>query len=128
MSIINQSSIEAMGTATPKSGGSILRLAGVLTRTGHKSHATIYDRIKRGTFPRPVPIGARAVGWPESEVEQINAAHIAGADESTIRLLVENIHRERATRLQCLMAGIAADPPKPAPASAGSVVELRGRA
>ena len=40
---------------------------------------------------------ARAVGWPESEVEQINAAHIAGADESTIRLLVENIHRERET-------------------------------
>ncbi len=105
----------------------ILRLNGVLTRTGHKSHATIYDRIKRGTFPRPVPIGARSVGWPESEVEQINAAHIAGADENTIRLLVENIHRERAARLKCLMGGIPADLPKPAPATAGNVAELGAR-
>lgn len=106
----------------------ILRLSGVLTRTGHKSHATIYDRIKRGTFPRPVPIGARSVGWPESEVEAINAAHIAGADENTIRLLVENLHRERESRLKCLMAGIPADLPKPAPASAGNVVDLGARA
>lgn len=101
----------------------ILRLNGVLTRTGHKSHATIYDRIKRGTFPRPVPIGARSVGWPENEVEAINAAHIAGADEGTIRLLVENLHRERETRLKCLMGGTAANP---APAQAGNVRELRG--
>lgn len=94
----------------------ILRLNSVLTRTGHKSHATIYDRIKRGTFPRPVPIGARSVGWPENEVEAINAAHVAGADEVTIRLLVENIHRERAARLQALMGGISADLSKLPPA------------
>lgn len=106
----------------------ILRLNGVLTRTAHKSHATIYDRIKRGTFPRPVPIGARSVGWPESEVDAINAAHIAGADEGTMRLLVENIHRERAARLQCLMGGIPSDLPRPTPASVGNMVGLGMRA
>lgn len=101
----------------------ILRLNGVLTRTGHKSHATIYNRIKTGLFPRPVPIGARSVGWPESEVEAINAAHIAGADESTIRHLVENLHREREQRLKCLMGGMAADS---APTQPTNVRELRG--
>jgi len=101
----------------------ILRLGDVLTRTGHKSHCTIYDRIKAGTFPRPVPIGARAVGWPDFEVEAINAAHIAGADQNTIRLLVENIHRDREIRFRHLMAGNA---PAAAPANPGNVVNLSG--
>ncbi len=82
----------------------ILRLHGVLNATGHKSASSIYDRIKAGTFPRPVPIGARAVGWPDYEVEQINAARIAGADDDTIRALVENLHAERARKLALLLA------------------------
>ena len=106
----------------------ILRLNGVLTCTGHKSATTVYDRIRRGLFPRPVPIGARSVGWPDFEVEAINASHIAGADEVTIRLLVENIHRERAARLQALMGGIPADLPRPAPASASNKAGLGGGA
>ena len=83
---------------------SILRLSGVLNATGHRSPSSIYDRIKAGTFPRPVPIGARAVGWPDYEVEQINAARIAGADDDTIRALVENLHAERARKLALLLA------------------------
>jgi prophage regulatory protein len=31
---------------------------------------TIYSLIKEGEFPRPVPIGGRAVGWVENEVIQ----------------------------------------------------------
>jgi len=100
-----------------------LRLKGVLLSTGHKSHCTIYDRIKRGLFPRPVTIGARSVAWPDFEVEAINAAHVAGADDATIRALVERLHAERATRFQRLLAG---DVPEPAPASAGNVVKLSG--
>jgi prophage regulatory protein len=37
-------------------------------RTGLK-RSTIYDKIKAGTFPKPVKLGARAVAWPEAEVE-----------------------------------------------------------
>ncbi|MGM9402548.1 helix-turn-helix transcriptional regulator [Aliiroseovarius sp. KMU-71] len=32
------------------------------------SRSTIYDQMERGTFPRPVRIGTRAVAWRESEV------------------------------------------------------------
>ena len=32
------------------------------------SRSTIYDRIKKGTFPAAVSLGGSAVGWPESEI------------------------------------------------------------
>ena len=37
-------------------------------RTGLK-RSTIYDKMKAGTFPKPVKLGARAVAWPEAEVD-----------------------------------------------------------
>jgi len=46
----------------------ILRRKQVETRTG-LSRSTIYERIKTGTFPAPVSIGAKAVGWLESEID-----------------------------------------------------------
>ena len=48
-------------------GLSILRCKQVQARTG-LARSTIYLHIKTGAFPRPVPLGARAVGWLESEV------------------------------------------------------------
>jgi len=27
------------------------------------SHSTLYSMMKEGNFPRPIPIGARAIGW-----------------------------------------------------------------
>jgi len=47
----------------------ILRLPAVKARTG-LSRSTIYLRVAAGTFPPPISLGARAVGWVESEVEQ----------------------------------------------------------
>ena len=46
----------------------ILRLPLVKARTG-LSRSTIYQRIKEGTFPEPISLGIRAVGWVESEVD-----------------------------------------------------------
>lgn len=47
----------------------ILRLPAVRARTG-LSRSTIYLRVAEGTFPKPVSLGARAVGWIESEIQQ----------------------------------------------------------
>lgn len=46
----------------------VLRLPRVKARTG-LSRSTIYLRIAEGTFPKPVSLGDRAVGWLESEIE-----------------------------------------------------------
>ena len=48
-------------------GLSILRRKQVEARTG-LARSTIYHHIKAGTFPRPIPLGPRAVGWLESDV------------------------------------------------------------
>jgi len=56
----------------------ILRLPAVKMRTG-LSRSSIYLRIAQGTFPAPVSLGARAVGWVESEVEDWLARQIAGS-------------------------------------------------
>lgn len=45
----------------------ILRLPAVKAATG-LSRSTIYDRIQQGTFPAPISLGGKAVGWLASEV------------------------------------------------------------
>lgn len=47
---------------------SILRLPEVKSRTG-LSRSTIYQRINLNTFPKPVSIGERAIGFVESEIQ-----------------------------------------------------------
>lgn len=46
----------------------ILRRPDVEARTG-LSRSTIYQWMKEGTFPQPVALGARLVGWRESDIE-----------------------------------------------------------
>jgi prophage regulatory protein len=46
----------------------ILRLRAVQDWTG-LSRSMIYALIKEGTFPKPIPLGARAVGWLESDIQ-----------------------------------------------------------
>lgn len=46
----------------------ILRRPVVVERTG-LSDTSIWREVKAGRFPRPVPLGRRAVGWVESEVD-----------------------------------------------------------
>ena len=44
------------------------------------SRSTIYAAVKAGTFPAPVRIGARAVAWRVSEIEQwLEARPLASA-------------------------------------------------
>jgi len=59
----------------------ILRRKEVEARTG-LSRSTIYHRIKLGTFPAPVPLGDKAVGWIESEIEGFLADCIAQRDNN----------------------------------------------
>ncbi|MFC7462617.1 helix-turn-helix transcriptional regulator [Hydrogenophaga defluvii] len=82
----------------------ILRLPAVKAEMGHRSHASIYNAIRAGLFTNPVPIGQRAVGWPDNEVQAINAARIAGQSDDQIRELVKQLHAKRAQKLAVLMA------------------------
>lgn len=46
----------------------ILRRKQVEARTG-LARSTIYDHVRAGTFPAPISLGEKAVGWIESEID-----------------------------------------------------------
>jgi len=60
---------------------SILRLPIVKARTG-LSRSTIYQRVADGNFPKPVNLGARAVGWLEAEIDAWLTAQIERSRKS----------------------------------------------
>jgi len=47
----------------------ILRRPEVEARTG-LSRSTLYAMMAEGEFPRPIRLGKRAVGWPESAISR----------------------------------------------------------
>ena len=56
-----------------------MRLPATMAATG-LSRSNIYSQIQRGEFPKPVKLGAKAVGWVEDEVAQYNERKIAARD------------------------------------------------
>jgi prophage regulatory protein len=56
----------------------LIRLPQVEFLTGLK-RAHLYGLARRGLFPRPLKIGARASAWRASQVEAWIAARISGA-------------------------------------------------
>ena len=53
----------------PKKPGRLLRLPAVEERTGFKK-SSVYAGVKAGTFPAPVRLSARAVGWREEDIDR----------------------------------------------------------
>ena len=58
----------------------VLRRKAVEAKTGH-STSTIYEKMAAGVFPRPIKLGARAVGWLEEEIESYIERRIAERDQ-----------------------------------------------
>ena len=58
----------------------VLRLPGVKRRTG-LSRSSLYLRIAEGTFPKPIPLGDRAVGWLSNEVDAWVSSRVAERDQ-----------------------------------------------
>lgn len=67
-----------------------LRLPRVINRLGI-SKATLYVQINAGTMTPGAPVGSRAVGWPEHEIDAIARARFAGCTDDEIRGLVRSL-------------------------------------
>lgn len=46
----------------------LIRIKEVMNRTG-LARSTVYKYINEDKFPKPIKLGARAVAWVESEIE-----------------------------------------------------------
>ena len=73
----------------------ILRLPEVKRVLGHRADASVYNAIRAGLFTAGVAIGQRARGWPDYEIDAINAARVAGKSDDEIRELVKALHAKR---------------------------------
>lgn len=60
-----------------------LRLPEVIALVGIK-RTVIYERIKAGTFPAPIQIGARAVAWSEDDVANWQQNLVRGVKKTAI--------------------------------------------
>ncbi len=61
-----------------QSPGPLLRLPSVEAQTG-LSKSEIYRRIKGGTFPKPIKLGARSIAWPAAQIDAWVKSLIEGA-------------------------------------------------
>lgn len=59
----------------------VLRLNEVIAKTG-RSRSTIYADIERGTFPQPIKLGPRAIGFVSEEIDGWISARIAARDQA----------------------------------------------
>ncbi|MBE0400379.1 AlpA family transcriptional regulator [Halomonas sp. FME1] len=55
-------------TAQAQTALIILRRKQVEARTG-LARSTIYQHVRAGTFPAPISLGAKSVGWLSTEVD-----------------------------------------------------------
>jgi prophage regulatory protein len=75
----------------------ILRRPAVQAKTG-RPRSSLYQDIADGLFPAPIRLGVRSSGWPEAEVDAVNAARIAGTPDSELRALVAQLMAARKAR------------------------------
>ncbi len=47
----------------------LIKLKEVLNKTG-LGRSTLYNLMGTSQFPKPIPLGFRAVGWLESEIDE----------------------------------------------------------
>jgi prophage regulatory protein len=60
-----------------------LRLPAVIEMVGMK-RATIYKRMKAGTFPEPVQLGPRSVAWDETAIANWQASLQSGVKKGLV--------------------------------------------
>ena len=70
-------------TGPGKDGRRILRIAGVVAKTG-LSRSTLWRLTKAGLFPAPVVLAARAVGWFDDEIDSYLEARAAERAAGTV--------------------------------------------
>ncbi|EAW26002.1 putative transcriptional regulator [Alteromonadales bacterium TW-7] len=75
----------------------IIRRTEVLEKIG-RSKSSLYNDIKEGLFVPPISIGARAVGFVESECEKVIQAMIAGYSKNQLKALVKEIVNNRGIK------------------------------
>ena len=60
------------------------------------TRSTIYRAIDKGLFTLPISLGGGRVAWPQTEVQALNQARIAGKSDAEIMALVIELEALRS--------------------------------
>jgi prophage regulatory protein len=83
-----------MQTVTPMPTFAWQRLPQLLERY-RCGCTTLYRRVGTGLIPPPVKLGPNTSAWPQHELDAIDRARLAGADDTEIRGLVQQLVIDR---------------------------------
>lgn len=60
--------------------------------------SSLYTKISKGLFPKPVKMGSRKIAWPLYEVDQMIAFYLSTTDEEEKKSFVVNLEKTRIER------------------------------
>lgn len=79
-----------------------------LARSMGLSTRAIARQVQAGLMVSPVRVGARAIAFPQAEVETITRQRVAGRSDAEIRALVQQLHAQRELQAEQLTAEVGA--------------------
>ena len=71
-----------------------LRVPGLAARYAYSPN-TIYRLVQKGLLPKLVRIGPNMSAAPAAEVDAVDQARLAGADDAAVKKLVTNLAAQR---------------------------------
>ncbi len=72
----------------------ILRASKAQELTG-LPRSSFYSQISKGLLPPAIQLGARSVGWVDSEINAVNVARVLGKSDDEIRALITQLVKDR---------------------------------
>jgi prophage regulatory protein len=75
---LNWSQMDAQTSAPPES---FLRISQVEARVGLRK-SSIYEQVRRGTFPAPIKLSRKCACWPASSIDAWIRGHINASQQA----------------------------------------------
>lgn len=60
--------------------------------------SSLYAKVSKGLFPKPVKVGSRKIAWPQYEVDQMMDFYLSTTNEEDTKSFVTKIEKIRTER------------------------------
>lgn len=60
--------------------------------------SSLYAKVSKGLFPKPVKVGSRKIAWPQYEIDQMMNFYLSTTNEEDTKSFVTKIEKIRTER------------------------------
>ena len=60
--------------------------------------SSLYAKVSKGLFPKPVKVGSRKIAWPKNEIDQMMTFYLSTTNEEDTKSFVTNMEKIRTER------------------------------